>query len=164
MSRSTRFKLAHIVLPSTMHELSEGLFSYLQREKENALPLLYRMAGTDPCPYPASSFSVDYTRLQAEDRDIQVIRITMPQPEEVGDCRSAYLCREMLHGQMLYFTSELSKDGVFPLHVWMTSRVHLYFGAFPDAEEFDHVVTLFKELILNGKLKTVIRLADKSVR
>jgi len=146
-----------------MYELSEGLFSYILREREKSLQLLYKMAGADPCPYPLSDFQVDSSQIRIENQDVRIIRITMPPAKNIADCRTVYLCRNTMNNQMLYFTSELSRNGDYLIHVWMTKRVHICFRAVPADAELNYVVSLYKELIIDGKLKSVMQIANQSI-
>jgi len=163
MGSHSRYNLEHIVLPKTMYELSEGLFGYILRERENALPLLYKMAGADPCPYPLSDFQVDSSQIRIENQDVRIIRISMPPAKSIADCRAVYLCRNAKNNQMLYFTSELSRNGDYLIHVWMTERVHICFRSAPADAELNYVVSLYKELIIDGKLKSVMQIANQSI-
>ena len=80
MSGYPRRNLEHIVLPMTMYEIGEGLFAYLLREREKAVPLLCRLSSAKKekdGPSPAL-FRVEPRRFQLDEGSVLVIRIGMP--------------------------------------------------------------------------------------
>ena len=76
-----------------------------------------------------------------------IVRIELPKPSMVTECRRIYLCRDEATGSLLYFTSELSAQGTYFLCAWTKNHAHLLLRMEPDGRsEFDTVAELFGEL------------------
>lgn len=153
-----RYSLEHITIPKVMYGAAGAFLSRLLLERESILVSLYEEIASDSdwnCPYQAEDFSVEPRLVQIEKDLVLTIRVAMPKAEEPFDCRSVYLCYNKNDGQMLYFTSELTSIGNYLLCGWTEDKVHLNFGDNESIDEFDRVIGLFKELMLNGHIANI---------
>ena len=112
---------------------------------------LYEKAGKD-CPFSAEQFSETHQEFFRDHDAILVIRIAMPEPKDVLDCRAIYLCYSRTGSHNMLFSSELGKDGMFFLCGWDWNNRHLNFGLAPEEaqDETDNVASYYWEMMKNG--------------
>lgn len=153
-----RYSLEHIIMPKVVYDAAGAFLSSLLLERGSIFISLYEEIASDSdwnCPYQAEDFTVEPRLVQIEEDLVLAIRVAMPKAEEPFDCRSVYLCHNKNDGQILYFTSELTSIGNYLLCAWTEDKVHLNFGENADIDEFDRVVGLFKELVLDGHIADI---------
>ena len=155
MTNATRHKVEHSLLPSAFYANGERLMRMLMDDRGDVVLRCYGIAAKhsseDSVEYEGDDFSVEFQTRPEKSGSPLIIRIQMPAPAEVGDCRAVYLCFGE-QGQKLYFTSELAQTGEFFLCALTGKRMHLTCLA-SEQDEFDRVAALFEELIYRGALQ-----------
>ena len=115
---------------------------------------MYAEAGNacgEQLSFDSNSVSVTNQEFHKEQDSILVIRIEMPSPRSVLDCRAIYLCHSQRGGHNMLFSSELGSDGRYYLCGRDSKNGQINFGPAPEAlqDETDNVVTFFWEMMQN---------------
>ena len=151
------------MMPCVMYGAADAILCELLKERGKAVVSLYEEASDDPgwkCPYHPADFAVEPRLFQIGEDVVLAIRVSMPRPAEQLECRAVYLCQSKKSRQMLYFTSEMSAQGSHLLCAWTERQIHLNFGENEGVDEFERVLALFKEMILDGGLADVLHVAS----
>ena len=156
-----RYFVEHKGLPHAFYTEGCRLLSLLLAKEGQALRDYYtKLEGANPdylCPYDADDFEVNY-RTYIQDRDsCLVVRVEMPEPEDVRLCRAVFFVYGD-HGSVeLYFTSEFTEEGTYFLCAWDEEGAHFNFGDAPcdDSDEMDKVASLFWEMRTNGGIERI---------
>lgn len=154
MKKSTRHMVEHTLLPAALHDTGSALLSEIISAPGIVLERMYAEA-TSACgeqlSFDSNSVSVTNQEFHKEQDSILVIRIEMPSPRSVLDCRAIYLCHSQRGGHNMLFSSELGSGGRYYLcgRDWKNRLIN--FGPAPEAlqDETDNVVIFFWEMMRN---------------
>lgn len=83
--------------------------------------------------------------MSGEDKTM-IVRLELPRPSQVTECRRIYLCLDEKTRALMYFTSELSAQGDYFLCAWTKQHSHMILNTDPALSEFENVAALFREL------------------
>lgn len=126
MPQHLRYHLEHRLFPHEFFEKKELFIAYLSAGPK-ALHASFRNAyllDNATCPHEEADFSVEYFTL-GDDRFM--VRLGMPQPEQVPDCHTIYLFFDKDFAQQRYFTVEQGQADEIFLCEWDRGR-HLNHG------------------------------------
>ena len=154
MEKSIRHIVEHMLLPAALYNTGSALLSEIIRSPGTVLERMYAEAANacgEQLSFDSNSVSVTNQEFHKEQDSILVIRIEMPAPSSVLDCRAIYLCHSQRGGHNILFSSELGSDGRYYLcgHDWKNRIIN--FGPAPEAlqGETDNVVIFFWEMMQN---------------
>ena len=147
--RHPRHTFEHVVLPGAFYEYGKKLQNQVVDGNRAYMAELYsnlENSGTAIHPYKAKYFKILPRKYETDDDTITIVRVELPKPVEILECRRIYLCRSERTNALLYFTSELSMQGTFYLCAWTKAHAHLLLNMDPQENEFDNVFNLFCQL------------------
>lgn len=154
MEKSTRYMIEHMLLPAALHDTGSALLSEIISAPGIVLERMYAEAASacgEQLSFDSNSVSVTSQEFHKEQDSILVIRIEMPAPNSVLDCRAIYLCHSQKGSNNMLFSSELGSDGRYYLcgRDWKNRLIN--FGPAPEAlqDETDNVVIFFWEMMQN---------------
>ena len=154
MEKSTRYMVEYMLLPAALYNAGSALLSEIIRSPGTVLERMYAEAASvcgEQLSFDSNSVSVTSQEFHKEQDSILVIRIEMPAPSSVLDCRAIYLCHSQRGGHNMLFSSELGSDGQYYLcgRDWKNRLIN--FGPAPEAlqDETDNVVIFFWEMMQN---------------
>ena len=91
MEKSTRYMVEYILLPAALYNAGSALLSEIIRSPGTVLERMYAEAANacgEQLSFDSSSVSVTNQEFHKEQDSILVIRIEMPAPSSVLDCRA----------------------------------------------------------------------------
>ncbi len=148
-----RYAVEQYALPALLYSSGPMLLLRMMGTQGAEMIKIYNSFGEKAegfsCPYAEADFTETHTVFDREDDSVLVIRIEMPQPEQVLQSRAVYLCYGQKGGDNLYVTSELNTDGGFFLCGRLEDDIHVNFGAAPETgkKELEKVAALFWEFV-----------------
>ena len=147
-SLQERHTLEHVSFPCTFYKFSKQILSDIKKGKSAYLMNLYNNETSEgkKKPYHSSDFAMMTREYRTNGIIKTIIRLTLPMPEDVTECRYIYLCHRPSTGDVMYFTSELSAAGDYYLCAWTRKHCHLLLDMGPCENEFDRVADHFDEL------------------
>ena len=92
------------------------IYTEIIRSPGTVLERMYAEAANacgEQLSFDSNSVSVTNQEFHKEQDSILVIRIEMPAPSSVLDCRAIYLCHSQRGGHNMLFSSELGSDGQY---------------------------------------------------
>ena len=142
--RFPRHAFEHVILPCEFYRWGDRLLNRVIDGDRRYMADLYGHAVEAPArAFKASFFKV----LRRKYAETTIVRIELPKPSMVTECRRIYLCRDEETNALMYFTSELSAQGTYFLCAWTKNHTHLLLRMEPDGRsEFDTVAELFSKL------------------
>ena len=142
--RYSRDDFEHKILPHDFYEFGERLLNWVIDGDRRYMACMYNdfVKTESSTSFKASAFNV----LRRQYGSSTIVRIELPKATNVLECRHIYLCFDSESKKLMYFTSELSKDGAFFLCAWTKSHAHLLFKKEHVLDEFDRVAELFQNL------------------
>ncbi|MBP3899891.1 MAG: hypothetical protein J6D53_00300 [Blautia sp.] len=149
--RFPRHSFEHVILPFEFYKWGDRLLNQVIDGDRHYMADLYGHAVEAPArTFKASFFKIlrrNYVLEKGEGENATIVRIDLPKPSQVTECRRIYLCRNEDTGSLMYFTSELSMQGTYYLCAWTKEHAHLLLRMDPAVpSEFDNVAELFGEL------------------
>lgn len=151
--RLPRHAFEHVIFPQEFYRWGNRLLNQVVDGDRRYIADLYGHVVEAPVrAFKASFFKVlrrKYVLEKAEGagENATIVRIELPKPSQVTECRRIYLCRNEATGSLMYFTSELSAQGTYYLCAWTKNHAHLLLSMDPAVPgEFDNVAKLFGEL------------------
>ena len=96
--------------------------------------------------YNAKQFKVILRKYVREENTIRIVRLDLPKSTQILECRRIYLCYNEVSKDLMYFTSELSIEGIYYLCAWTKEHSHIRIKTNPLLSEFDCVVGWFRKL------------------
>ena len=151
--RNTRLHVEQHLIPAALYSDGPMLLYRLMGDATAEIRKFYSQAGIENLDLFVQENHRVYYR---EDTSVLVIRIGMPDPEDVLQSRAVYLCYCSKNGDNLYFSSELAEEGNYLLCCKPDSKIfHMICGDAPDdtQKEFDMVADCYWELMINDGLK-----------
>ncbi len=147
--RIERHTFEHVTFPCAFYDWGQKMINNVVDGSRGYLADLYshvEYADKAIRPYKPKHFNVLPRRYEAEDGAKMIVRIDLPKPANVLECRRIYLCRSEGTGKLMYFTSELSMEGTNYLCAWTKNHAHMLLRMGSVDNEFDTVAQLFGEL------------------
>ncbi len=149
--RFPRHTFEHVVLPTEFYSWGNRLMSQVIDGDRHYMSDLYsNMVEPDPvsvCSFKAKFFKVLRKSFIDGEENITIVRINLPNPSQVTECRRIYLCRNETSNTLMYFTSELSVEGTYFLCAWTKNHSHLLLGTdTADQDEFGNIADHFRKL------------------
>ncbi len=144
-----RHTFEHVTFPCMFYKWGDKMFNQVVDGSRFYLADLYKHVtcnGNALQPFKPKQFNVLLRDYSSEDRKVTIVRLDLPKPTSITECRSIYLCQNEKTGSHMYFTSELSIEGTYHLCAWTKNHTHLLLSIEPVANEFDRVTELFEEL------------------
>ena len=129
-----RYVFEHIMIPYLLDRRGGDFVSTLMMQKSRLVCGLCASADAkeeEEFGYKEEDFRVEAARLDA---DTVCITVTMPEPEETGDCRAVYVLADAAPFRTSFFTAERDGDGELLL-CGQKGDVRLTFGRFGDESE-----------------------------
>ena len=163
-----RHRVEHELLPRMLKESGAKLLYDSMYKTKALFQGLYQEAGMDSektmSDFGEKSFKETHREFFKDKEAAFLIRVQMPTPTEVGDCRFIYLCYGRQGASNMIFTSERNADNHFTLCGWDEDLKHFNFGISPDdaQEESDNIETLFWEMMNNGRGSTISAIQPKA--
>lgn len=145
VDRYPRHTFEHVIFPAEFYRWGDKLLNQVIDGDRRYMADLYSYVEPDTQamqPYKANFFKV----LRRNYGEATIVRLDLPKPVQVTECRRIYLCRNEHTSTLMYFTSELSMEGTYYLCAWTKGHCHLLLDSNHVTGEFDHVAELFKEL------------------
>ena len=95
------------------------------------------------CPYTEDQFNVEAVKLS---KDISLLIITFPEPEQGPLCYKSYLFFDEDFGRSMYFCIEKNSENVPTVCAWNQNGEHAEYMAcsFEDSDDFVKCSTIFK--------------------
>jgi len=164
IANSVRYLVEHIALRDALFTAGPRVILDFMDNPGPAMINLYKRLGENTpgyeCPYTEESFSEDHEVFVKDNDSVLIIRVFMPAPEEVTNCRAVYFCFDRLSGSNYYATSEYTEKNTFFLCGWGEDNTHINFGDAPvkPKDEMKKVSELFWEISSDGyweKLKSL---------
>ena len=146
--RFPRHTFEHVIFPSEFYKWGDKLLNQVIDGDRYYMADLYKYVEPDRKavqPYKPSFFKVIRRSYDADDERITIVRLDLPKPVQITECRRIYLCRNEDSNALMYFTSELSREGTYFLCAWTKQHCHLLLDMEPGSSEFDQVAKLFRE-------------------
>ncbi len=139
-----RHTLEHVILPCEFYKHSKDAFICFDKGKRSFLANTYNKETKEGHmkPYRPAEFAV-LTRIYGS---IVILRLTLPAPKNILECRYIYLCKNRLNEDVMYFTSELSMDGTYYLCAWTKFHSHLLLSMDPHLDEMKYIAENFSQL------------------
>jgi len=148
--RIARHTFEHVTFPETFYAWGEKMVNQVVDGSRYYLSDLYSRVeceGNALQPYKPKHFNVLARSYPSGEGALTVVRIDLPKPTQMLECRRIYLCRDGSTGECMYFTSELSMQGTYFLCAWTKNHAHLLISMDPVPGEYDRVAELFHELV-----------------
>lgn len=143
----SRYCFEHVIFPSDFYNWGERLMNQVIDGDRRYMADLYSHVERDEHaaqPYKANFFRVLHRNYEDESGHAAIIRIDLPKPAQVLECRRIYLCHNTDTNALMYFTSELSMEGTYYLCAWTKMHSHLRLAMKSGVSEFDNVAELFR--------------------
>lgn len=142
--RFPRHSLEHVILPMEFYRWGDRLLNQVIDGDRHYMADLYGQA----VEASVRAFKPNFFKvLRRKYAETTIVRIDLPKPKQVTECRRIYLCRDEGTNKLMYFTSELSAQGTYYLCAWTKNHAHLLLRMEPAfSSEFDTVANLFHEL------------------
>lgn len=148
--RYDRHTFEHVVFPCAFYDWGERILDQVIDGDRYYMADLYstnvECDKHAPQPYKAGFFKVTPRHFKDGKEETTIVRLELPKPKKITECRRIYLCLNKTSKAMMYFTSELSMGGKYYLCAWTKQHNHLMLGADPQISEFDNIAGLFREL------------------
>lgn len=150
-----RYLVEHYVMPNAVYANGLALPFQLMVDPGKTMVGIYEAVREDTngvINVDERDFSETYKVYEREEDRLLIVRVAMPVPVAVYQCRALYICFSKRDGKSLYFTSEMNADGDFMLCAWARDRAHLNFNIAPDTAdgEFQLISQLFWEISVDG--------------
>ncbi len=167
-NRDIRHRVEHELLPRMLKESGAKLLYDSMYRTEELFKGLYQEAGMDSgktsLDFGEYAFKETHREFFKDKEAAFLIRVQMPTPTEVGDCRFIYLCYGRQAASNMIFMSERNANNHFTLCGWDEDLKHFNFGISPEdaQEESDNIETLFWEMMKNDRGNTVSAIQPKT--
>lgn len=151
-TNSVRYLVEHVALRDALFTAGPRVILDFMGKPGAAMMDLYEKLGKNSpgyeCPYTENCFSEDHDVFEKGVDSVLVIRVYMPAPEAVTECRAVYFCFSKLGGNIFYATSEFTDNNTFCLCGWGEDNIHINFGNAPvkPRDEMKKVAELFWEI------------------
>ena len=149
LEKCARHTFEHVVFPCEFYRWGDMILNQVIDGDRYYMSDLYNLAvecgAQVPQPYKANFFKVITRKYVNGDEKTTIVRLDLPKPTQITECRRIYLCRNEETNALMYFTSELSMKGTYYLCAWTKQHSHLLLDMNPAKGEFDNVEELFRE-------------------
>ncbi len=138
-----RHRLEQKVLPNTFYkDKDKFLDSVLDKGGKFFSDLFVLFAPPESALYNEKAFTVTAKKLDYRDDDevkkeLYIVIVDMPKPEETHLCRRIYFCYEEESGTARYFTSELSHTGDYFMSSVISGEEKGDYGIAPENTELE---------------------------
>ena len=149
--RFPRHTFEHVILPTEFYRWGDRFVNQVIDGDRHYMSDLYsNMVEPDSASVrscKAKFFKVLRKSFIDEEEHITIVRIDLPRPSQVTECRRIYLCRNETTNTLMYFTSELSAEGTYFLCAWTKNHSYLLLGTdMADQDEFGNIADHFRKL------------------
>ena len=147
--RYARHTFEHVVFPRTFYDWGDKILNQVIDGDRYYMADLYstnvECDGHALQSYKSGFFKVTPKYFKNGDEEITIVRLELPKPVQITECRRIYLCLNKASKALMYFTSELSMGGTYYLCAWTKQHSHIMLNANPQLDEFDNVAGFFRE-------------------
>lgn len=144
--RPPRHTFEHVIFPIEFYKCGETIMKQIVDGDRFYMADLYNNLDCDDQPFKAKQFKIVPRKYESQEETIRIVRLDLPRPVQILECRRIYLCYNELSKDLMYFTSELSAEGSYYLCAWTKKHSHIWMASDPHLSEFDCVAGWFRKL------------------